>query len=103
MAGVSFRGNLLIRPQSASYADDTALGITGAAQANTVAVLGAAQRGRPNTAVVFNDPQAARLYYGAGGYAISSNSSNVQFPLADGIDRVFAAGATRVVGLRVGG
>ena len=91
---IPFNSGTLGRPQAASAVDDSATAGNGPGIGQAVGIVGVAQRGKPLSATPFTSPAAARAFYGLG---------SLSYPLIDGIDRAFAAGASRVYGVRLGG
>jgi len=90
---VGFRGAVLVAPGVASYIDDSQAAAAVAPSLQSVAIVGEAERGQPNTAIAFNDAATANAVFGSGGTAT---------PLIDGIVRALAAGAGTVFAVRVG-
>jgi len=56
---VFFNGQQLITPTTASAVDDTALTDQGLTVGNTLAIIGSAQGGQPNTGLIFTNPDDA--------------------------------------------
>lgn len=90
---VAFRGAVLSAPGVASYIDDSQATAVTVSTPNSVAIVGVAERGIPNTAVAFTDASTAAAVYGTGG---------TSQPLIDGIVKALSSGASVVYGVRVG-
>jgi hypothetical protein len=90
---VAFRGAVLSAPGVASYIDDSQATAVTVTTPNSVAIVGVAERGIPNTAVAFSDASTAAAVYGTGG---------TSQPLIDGIVKALSSGASVVYGVRVG-
>jgi hypothetical protein len=88
--GVYYNGRYYIKPQVATYVDDSSLTPVGLVGANVIGMMGPAKDGVPNQ-----------------GYLITSLSDAVSIfkegPLVDGISASFAQGAQYVWATRVGG
>jgi hypothetical protein len=86
-----FNGQLLVIPGTASQIIDSATQGGSSPASGVVGIVGAAAMGggkAPKTPLAFTDAQSSRRAWGTG-------------PLADGIDRAFAHGAGKVIGVRV--
>ena len=90
---VGFRGAVLSAPGVAAYIDDSQATSAASVTTRSVAIVGVAERGIPNTAVAISNASTARAVYGSG---------STSTPLVDGIIRALNAGAGLVYGIRVG-
>lgn len=88
--GVYFNGRYYIKPQAATYVDDTALTPVGLVGANVIGMLGPAKDGVPNQAYLITALSDATDIFKEG-------------PLVDGIAMAFSGGAQFIWATRVGG
>jgi len=88
--GVYFNGRYYIKPQVATYVDDTALTPVGLVGSNVIGMMGPAKDGIPNQAYLLTSLSDATDIFGEG-------------PLVDGVAMAFAGGAQYIWATRVGG
>jgi len=88
--GVYFNGKYYIKPQVATFVDDTALTPVGLVGSNVIGMLGPAKDGIPNQAYLLTSLNDATDIFGEG-------------PLVDGAAMAFAGGAQYIWATRVGG
>ena len=88
--GVYFNGRYYIKPQVATYVDDTALTPVGLVGSNVIGMMGPAKDGIPNQAYLLTSLSDATDIFGEG-------------PLVDGVAMAFNGGAQYIWATRVGG
>lgn len=88
--GVYFNGRYYIKPQVATYVDDTALTPIGLVGSNVIGMMGPAKDGIPNQAYLLTSLTDATDIFGEG-------------PLVDGVAMAFNGGAQYIWATRVGG
>ncbi len=88
--GVYFNGRYYIKPQVATFVDDTALTPVGLVGSNVIGMMGPAKDGVPNQAYLITSLTDATDIFGEG-------------PLVDGIAMAFNGGAQYIWATRVGG
>ncbi len=88
--GVYFNGRYYIKPQVATFVDDTALTPVGLVGSNVIGMMGPAKDGVPNQAYLITSLSDATDIFGEG-------------PLVDGIAMAFNGGAQYIWATRVGG
>lgn len=88
--GVYFNGRYYIKPQVATYVDDTALTPVGLVGSNVIGMMGPAKDGIPNQAYLITSLSDATDVFGEG-------------PLVDGVAMAFNGGAQYIWATRVGG
>jgi hypothetical protein len=88
--GVYFNGRYYIKPQAATYVDDTALTPVGLVGSNVIGMMGPAKDGVPNQAYLITALKDATEIFSEG-------------PLVDGIAMAFNGGAQYIWATRVGG
>ena len=88
--GVYFNGRYYIKPQVATYVNDTALTPVGLVGSNVIGMMGPAKDGIPNQAYLLTSLNDATDIFGEG-------------PLVDGVAMAFAGGAQYIWATRVGG
>lgn len=88
--GVYFNGRYYIKPQVATFVNDTALTPVGLVGSNVIGMLGPAKDGIPNQAYLLTSLNDATDIFGEG-------------PLVDGVAMAFAGGAQYIWATRVGG
>ena len=88
--GVYFNGRYYIKPQVATYVDDTALTPVGLVGSNVIGMMGPAKDGVPNQAYLITSLNDATDIFGEG-------------PLVDGIAMAFNGGAQYIWATRVSG
>jgi len=88
--GVYFNGRYYIKPQAATYVDDTALTPVGLVGSNVIGMMGPAKDGVPNQAYLITALRDATEIFSEG-------------PLVDGIAMAFSGGAQYIWATRVGG
>lgn len=88
--GVYFNGRYYIKPQVATYVDDTALTPVGLVGSNVIGMMGPAKDGVPNQAYLLTSLNDATDIFGEG-------------PLVDGVAMAFNGGAQYIWATRVGG
>ncbi len=88
--GVYFNGRYYIKPQVATYVDDTSLTPVGLVGSNVIGMMGPAKDGIPNQAYLITSLSDATDIFGEG-------------PLVDGVAMAFNGGAQYVWATRVGG
>jgi hypothetical protein len=88
--GVYFNGRYYIKPQVATYVDDTALTPVGLVGSNVIGMMGPAKDGIPNQAYLLTSLMDATDIFGEG-------------PLVDGVAMAFNGGAQYIWATRVGG
>jgi len=90
LMGVYFNGRYYIKPQVATYVDDTALTPVGLVGSNVIGMMGPAKDGIPNQAYLLTSLTDATDIFGEG-------------PLVDGVAMAFNGGAQYIWATRVGG
>jgi hypothetical protein len=88
--GVYFNGRYYIKPQVATFVDDTALTPVGLVGSNVIGMMGPAKDGIPNQAYLLTSLNDATDIFGEG-------------PLVDGVAMAFNGGAQYIWATRVGG
>jgi hypothetical protein len=88
--GVYFNGRYYIKPQVATFVDDTALTPVGLVGSNVIGMMGPAKDGIPNQAYLITSLTDATDIFGEG-------------PLVDGVAMAFNGGAQYIWATRVGG
>lgn len=88
--GVYFNGRYYIKPQVATYVDDTALTPVGLVGSNVIGMMGPSNDGIPNQAYLITSLSDATDIFGEG-------------PLVDGVAMAFNGGAQYIWATRVGG
>jgi len=88
--GVYFNGRYYIKPQVATYVDDTALTPIGLVGSNVIGMMGPAKDGIPNQAYLLTSLTDATDIFGEG-------------PLVNGVAMAFNGGAQYIWATRVGG
>lgn len=88
--GVYFNGRYYIKPQVATYVDDTALTPIGLVGSNVIGMMGPAKDGVPNQAYLLTSLADATDIFGEG-------------PLVDGVAMAFNGGAQYIWATRMGG
>jgi len=90
LMGVYFNGRYYIKPQVATYVDDSALTPIGLVGSNVIGMMGPAKDGIPNQAYLLTSLNDATDIFGEG-------------PLVDGVAMAFNGGAQYIWATRVGG
>ena len=88
--GIYFNGRYYIKPQVATFVDDTALTPVGLVGSNVIGMMGPAKDGIPNQAYLITSLTDATDIFGEG-------------PLVDGVAMAFNGGAQYIWATRVGG